>query len=115
MGRGETRVSDSEGVRREKVKGREKKWESLLWERQATKKLCFPWLQMKIIFIEDATREKEIVFQFFFFGKQPIENKPYFYLSFLLTKDSFPMTFFFFFFVLPNTRKCGKLSLQKVF
>ena len=25
MGRGETRVSDSEGVRREKVKGREKK------------------------------------------------------------------------------------------
>ena len=26
MGRRETRVSDSEGVRREKVKGREKKW-----------------------------------------------------------------------------------------
>ena len=97
MGRGETGVSDSEGVRREKVKGREKKWENLLWEREGTKKLCFPWLQMKIIFIEDATREKEIVFQFFFFGKQPIENKPYFYLSFLLTKDSFPMTFFFFF------------------
>ena len=67
MGRGETRVSDSEGVRREKVKGREKKWESLLWERQATKKLCFLWIQMKIIFIGDATREKEIVFQIFFF------------------------------------------------
>ena len=30
MGRGETRVSDSEGVRREKVKGREKMWENLL-------------------------------------------------------------------------------------
>ena len=29
MGRGETRVSDSEGVRREKVKGREKKRENL--------------------------------------------------------------------------------------
>ena len=70
---------------------------------------------MKIIFIGDATREKEIVFQIFFFGKQPIENKPYFYLSFPLTKDSFTMTIFFFFFVLPNTRKCGKLSLQKVF
>ena len=26
MGKGETRVSDSEGVRREKVKGRDKKW-----------------------------------------------------------------------------------------
>ena len=38
MGRGETRVSDSEGARREKVKGREKKWENLPWEREGTKK-----------------------------------------------------------------------------
>ena len=53
MGRGETEVSDSEGVRREKVKRREKKWESLQWERD-----CFP---------------KKI------FRKQPIENKPYFF------------------------------------
>ena len=44
MRRGETRVSDSEGVRREKVKGREKKWENLPWEREGAKKLCFPWL-----------------------------------------------------------------------
>ena len=51
--RWETRVSDSEGVRREKVKGREKKWESLPWKRA-----CFP---------------KKI------FGKQPIKNKSYFY------------------------------------
>ena len=29
MGRGDTRVSDNEGVRREKVNGREKKRESL--------------------------------------------------------------------------------------
>ena len=29
MGRGKIKVSDSEGVRREKVKGREKKWEIL--------------------------------------------------------------------------------------
>ena len=38
MGRGETKVSDSEGVRREKVKEREKKWENLPWERKGTKK-----------------------------------------------------------------------------
>ena len=38
MGRGDTRVSDSEGVRREKVNGREEKWESLLWEREKTPK-----------------------------------------------------------------------------
>ena len=41
------------GLRREKVKGREKKRKSLLWERD-----CFP-------------KKK--------FGKQPIENKLYFY------------------------------------
>ena len=44
MGRGETRVSDGEGVRREKAKGREKKWENLPWERESAKKLCFPRL-----------------------------------------------------------------------
>ena len=62
MGRRETRVCDSEGVRREKVKGREKKWESLSWERECAKKLCFPLLQMKIIFIRDATCKREIFF-----------------------------------------------------
>ena len=66
MGRGETRVSDSEGVRREKVKGREKKWENLPWKREGTKKLCFPRLQMNIIFIGDATGERKIVFYKFF-------------------------------------------------
>ena len=81
MGREETRVSDSEDVRRENAKGREKKWESLPWEREDTKKLCFPRLEMKIIFIGDVMSEREIVFQFFFFffGKQPIKNKFYFY------------------------------------
>ena len=44
MGRGETKVSDGEGVRREKTKGREKKWENLPWEREGAKKLCFPQL-----------------------------------------------------------------------
>ena len=79
MGRGETRVSDSKGVRREKVKGREKKWENLPWEREGAKQLCFPRLSTKIIFLGDATRERGIVFQKKKFGKQPIENKPYFY------------------------------------
>ena len=46
-------------------------------------------------------------------GKHPIENKPYFSLGFLLIKDSFPLTNFFF--VLPNTEKCEKLSIQIVF
>ena len=44
MGRGKTRVSDGEGVRGEKAKGREKKWENLPWEREGAKKLCFPRL-----------------------------------------------------------------------
>ena len=68
------------GLKREKVKGREKKWESLLWEREGTKKLCFPQLQMNIIFIGDATHERERdCFPKRIFGKQPIENKFYFY------------------------------------
>ena len=65
--------------RREKVKGVEKKWESLLSERECAKKLCFLRLQMNIIFIGDATHEREVVFQKKKFGKQPIENKFYFY------------------------------------
>ena len=44
MGKGENRVSDSEGVRREKAKEREKKWENLPWEKEGAKKLCFPRL-----------------------------------------------------------------------
>ena len=44
IGRGETKVSDSEGVRREKVKGREKLLENLPWEREGAKKLSFPRL-----------------------------------------------------------------------
>ena len=40
---------------------------------------------------------REIVFQIFFFGKQPIENKPYFYKSFPLTKNNFLLIIFFFY------------------
>ena len=43
-------------------------------------------------------RERLFSFFFFFGGKQPIENKPYFYKSFSLTKDNFSLTLFFFFF-----------------
>ena len=55
--------------------------------------------QKKIIFIGIMCRMRDKLFSFFFFfffGKQPIENKPYFYKSFLLTKDSFPLTTFFY-------------------
>ena len=68
MGRGETRANDDEGVRREKVKGRQKKVR-VVREREGANKFCFPWLQMKIIFIRDITRERKIVFQ-----KQIMEN-----------------------------------------
>ena len=95
MGRGETRANDDEGVRREKVKGRQKKVR-VVREREGANKFCFPWLQTKIIFIGDAMCDREIVFQIFFLGKQPIENKPYFYKSFPLIKDSFLLTKFFF-------------------
>ena len=46
--------------------------------------------------------EGEIVFQFFFFGKQPKKNKLYFYLTFSLTG------FFFFlcYQTLENAEKC---------
>ena len=47
MGRGKTRVSDSEGVRRENVKEREKKWENLPWEREGTKKYLLEIQRMR--------------------------------------------------------------------
>ena len=72
MGRGETRVSDSKGVRSEKVR-------KLTMRERRGQQLCFPRLSTKIIFLGDATRERGIVFQKKNFGKQPIENKPYFY------------------------------------
>ena len=56
-------------------------------EREGAKKLCFSWLQTKIIFIRNAAREKEIVFQFFF-EKQPIEYKPDFLIEFFCEKCS---------------------------
>ena len=58
-------------------------------------KIFFPRLEENNIYRSYALCEREIIFQFFFFGKQPIENKPYFYKSFPLTKDSFPLTNYF--------------------
>ena len=52
--------------------------------------------QKKIIFIRAMHCVRERLFsKFFFFGKQLIENKAYFYKSYPLTKDSFPLTNFF--------------------
>ena len=59
-------IQSKEYTIREKVKRREKKWESLPWDREDAKKLCFPRLHKNIIFIGDALSEREIVFQFFF-------------------------------------------------
>ena len=42
MRRGETRVSDSEGVRREKAKGREKKVRKLTIRARRRQKIMFP-------------------------------------------------------------------------
>ena len=98
MGREEDRGGDSEAVRREKKQREEKKWESLLWERlnERTKEICFPWLEENNIYRSYALCEREIIFWNCFFGKQPIKNKSYFYKNFPLTKDSFPLTKFFY-------------------
>ena len=74
MGRGETRVSDSEGVRREKVKGGEKKWENLPWERRRQKIMFLTAINENNIYRRYNTWERdcflkkmrEIVFQIFF-------------------------------------------------
>ena len=71
------KIQSKEYMIREKAKKRERKWEGFLWKRESVKKLCFPRLQKNIILIRDATSERERFFSFF--GKKPIENKPYFY------------------------------------
>ena len=73
------------------------------------KKIVFPRSEEDDIYKSYALCERDC-FPNLVFGKQSIENKPYFYKSFPLTKNNFPLTFFFFF-MLPNTRTCEKLSL----
>ena len=53
-------------------------------------KILFPELEEDNIYRNYAPHEREIVFHFFFSRKQPIKNKPYFYKTFPLIKDSFP-------------------------
>ena len=60
------------------------------------KNIFFPRIEEDNIYRSYVLCEREIVFQIIFFGKQPIENKPYFYKSFPLTKDIFPLTNFFY-------------------
>ena len=79
MGRGDTRVSDSEGVRREKVNGRVKKQESLPWEREDTKKHNFSTAKDEDNIYRRCNAWERDCFPIFFFGKQLIEYKPYFY------------------------------------
>ena len=67
MGREEARRGDSEGVRREKKRKKEKKWDSLLWEMlNEWKKIFFPRLEEDNIYRSYALCERDIVFQFFF-------------------------------------------------
>ena len=97
VGREEARGGGSEGVRREKKQKEEKKWESLLWERlNEWNKILFLESKEDNIYRNYTPHERERLFSnFLFFGKQPIENKPYFYKSFPLTKFLFFIFLFF--------------------
>ena len=53
------------------------------------------FLGQKKIGAMHCVRERLFSIFFFFLGKQPIENKSYFYKSFPLTKNIFPLTNFF--------------------
>ena len=72
MTRGETRVSDNEGVRTKERKSKRKreKVRELTMRERRWKKLYFLLLQMNIIFIGDATHKRDYFPIFFFF----IEN-----------------------------------------
>ena len=111
MRREEVRDGDSEGARRKKKKWgeevrefivRKAKWaeENIFFHRSEEDNIYRSYtLCERDCF---SKKKKKIV-------KQPIEYKHFFYKSFLLTKNSFSLTNLFF--ILPNTKKCGKLSL----
>ena len=88
MGRGDTRVSDSEGVRREKVR-------NLTMREGRHQKIMFIMATNKDNIYRRCNVWERLFSKFFFFVKQLIENKPYFDQGFPLTKDSFPLTSFF--------------------
>ena len=72
MGRGETRVSDSDSVKREKVR-------KLTTRERMRQKIMFPIDTNKDNIYRRCNAWKGDCFPKIFFGKQPIENKPYFY------------------------------------
>ena len=72
MGRGETRVSDSDSVKREKVR-------KLTTRERMRQKIMFPTYTNKDNIYRRCNAWKGDCFPKIFFGKQPIENKPYFY------------------------------------
>ena len=72
MGKGENRVSDSEGVRREKVR-------KLTMRERRCQKIMFPTAIDEDNIYRRCNEWERDCFPKNFFGKQPIENKPYFY------------------------------------
>ena len=72
MGRGETRVSDSDGVKREKVR-------KLTMRERRGQKIMFPIAIDEDNIYRRCNAWERDCFPKIFFGKQPIENKPYFY------------------------------------
>ena len=72
IGRGETRVSDSEGVRREKVR-------KLTMRERRCQKIMFPTAIDEDNIYRRCNAWERDCFPKKNFGKQPIENKPYFY------------------------------------
>ena len=72
MGSRDTRVSDNEGVRREKVR-------NLTMREGRHQKIMFIMTTNKDNIYRRCNAWERDFFPKFFFGKQPIENKPYFY------------------------------------
>ena len=81
----------------EKSKGKREKVRNLTMREGRCQKIMFINATNKYNIYRRCNVWERDCFPKFFFGKQPIENKPYFYLSFPLTKDSFPLTKFFLF------------------
>ena len=72
MERGETRISDNEGVRRENLR-------KLTMRERRRQKIMFPMaIDENNIYSRCNAKERDC-FPKKKFGKQPIENKPYFY------------------------------------
>ena len=88
MGRGETKVSDSEAVGWEKVR-------KLTMRERMRQKIMFPMATDKDNIYKRCNAWERDCFPKIFFGKQPIENKPYFIKVFHWLKIVFHWSVFF--------------------